>query len=177
MFITFGSRSIHLKSVYFVPEGSNLLSLNRLGTLGVDTLISSGNLMTISDSSPKEIIVTLAPRNHVYHIECAVLAEREYRRGRPFVMRPRQAKKAVDGSESMLWHFRLGHLSLEAFRNLKAASLVPKHVKPYARFCEPCVQAKLVREKIPRRAERRRGSAQSPCERLHADLVGPDAEI
>ena len=74
-------------------------------------------------------------------------------------------------SEGMLWHIRLGHVSLGYLRQLQKNCPDLKNVKfeESIKDCEVCILSKM--EKQPFKEIRSR--AGKPLERIHSDLMGP----
>lgn len=83
----------------------------------------------------------------------------------------KQEIRTIRGQLARLWHFRLGHPSVEYMRKL--ALIIPElqgiNIPDSIKDCHPCRVAKS--RKIPHTSERRRASR--PLEMIHTDVLGP----
>ena len=71
----------------------------------------------------------------------------------------------------MMWHRRLGHMSINYLKKLQTLDESLKNVKftDTIKDCEVCILAKM--EKLPFKTTRSR--AERPLQRIHSDIMGP----
>ena len=162
-------RSLHLQEVLYWKNCSNLISLGNLADSGI-SCTTTGNSMVLKDTTLDEQLVTIPKQNGLYYLPARTTTKVSHALCEPFSARVHSAK-GFQCSVSQIHHFRMGHPSLQVTRKMVQLGLFPSSVKPAKKFCPPCIEGKLTRESIPKVAERRRGVATLPLERLHVDLV------
>jgi transposase InsO family protein len=86
---------------------------------------------------------------------------------------PHAAYVTKDHGDAMLWHNRLGHLSLRAVKKLEGSvsGLNIARSVPDTCLCEACILGKLCRQPFHPVDTRKR--SKSPMSLIHSDVVGP----
>ena len=86
---------------------------------------------------------------------------------------PHSAYVTKDHGDAMLWHNRLGHLSLRAVKRLAGSVLGLKVAGsiPDTCLCEACILGKLCQQPFLPVDTRKR--SKSPMSLMHSDVVGP----
>ena len=150
-------RILRLRGVLFIPSGANLISLTKLAADGIDASISM-RALTSSDSTTGRPFCSIKPSRGLFSVAPKVVRPKRYHCAAQFV-RSTPVVQAFNVSISKLWHFRLGHMSVESAREMRKIGLLPPGLSSRKQYCVGCIQGKLHRAPIPQIAEHRRGLA------------------
>jgi transposase InsO family protein len=161
-------KSGSLDEVLFVPGlASNLFSLSRVATRGVNTLCTHDKCYLLANDEVvmeghldkmlyKLLIKVRAPDNCLYAASLGTSSKQ-------------------DSCQTLqTWHNRLSHLNYDAIRTMTTAGIVDGiEIKSTSEdnFCEGCVKGKQHRNKFPVNVNRTRAS--QPGQLIHTDICGP----
>ncbi|KAK8947207.1 hypothetical protein KSP39_PZI006814 [Platanthera zijinensis] len=156
----------HIHDVQYVPGLSqNLLSVGQLLHKGYK-LIFEGNECIIWDTQKEQLItVVKMSKNRIFPISMPLGSQNS-----SFEASSSIANTATSHVDSMLWHFRCGHLNFGDLVKLK--TLVHGVTGPISHdgVCVVCAENKIHRTPFPQQATWR---ATRPLELVHADIWGP----
>jgi len=73
--------------------------------------------------------------------------------------------------DTLLWHYRLGHLSLNTMKHMQSSHLVTSFSSPLGPIdiCEECIYGKSTHQRFPHSST----TSSYPLQLIHSDLCGP----
>ena len=153
---------------YIAELENNLLSVSQICDKGFTTLFTDKECMILKQGFvvPKEWILMKAPRENDLYVLNMGTASTETKAAQCFV------SKATE-KESILWHRKMGHISLRKMNHLVHNELVNGvNLKNFnmTDVCVSCKKGKQVKKSHPKKIL---NTIKLPLERLHMDLFGP----
>ena len=147
-----------IRDVYYVPDlKSNILSMGQLMEKGYSVLMKD-RVLDLKDKLGRLIARVEMKKNRMYKLELKIIQEK--------------CLKLDVKDETMMWHFRFGHLHFDGLMELVKKGMV--HGLPSMEFksklCEECILGKQSRTSFPRNAKYQ---AKEQLGLIHTDVCGP----
>lgn len=147
-----------IRNVYYVPElKNNILSMGQMMEKG-NSILMKDRVLYLKDKHDRLIVRVEMKKNRMYKLELNILLNK--------------CLKLDVKDETMMWHFRFGHLNFEGLAELSRKELVHglRGVEFDKKFCEACVLEKHSRTSFPSSSEYK---AKEQLGLIHTDLCGP----
>jgi len=147
-----------IRDVYYVPNlKSNILSMGQLMEKGYSVPMKD-RALDLKDKFGRLIACVEMKKNRMYKLELKIIQEK--------------CLKLDVQDETMMWHFRFGHLHFDGLMELVKKGMV--HGLPSMEFksklCEECILDKQSRTSFPRNAKYQ---AKEQLGLIHTDVCGP----
>ncbi|CAF0996316.1 unnamed protein product [Brachionus calyciflorus] len=151
-------KSITIENVLYVPELSvNLISIGKLSRKGFKIIFEREKCNIVSNDETIIEAKSWSQNKNLY--ELSLLFQESER-----------ALISIKSDDLKLWHFRLGHLSLENMKRLEAEDVDFSRMNSTKELCESCTLGKLT--KLPHKVQEK-ASKNDNFIIIHSDLVGP----
>ncbi|CAF0767559.1 unnamed protein product [Brachionus calyciflorus] len=145
-------KNIKIKDVLFVPDLSvNLISIEKLSQKGYHMIFDKESCMIVFNDVLMAKGLRWEQNKNLYEIKLFFPV-------------------SLKSSDVKLWHFRLGHLSLENMKKLRVKDLVFRNENLKKDFCESCTLGKST--KLPHKNKTKHQIDENKVT-IHSDLVRP----
>jgi hypothetical protein len=157
-----------LDEVLFVPGlASNLFSLSRVATKGVDTLCTHDRCYLLAQN---QVVMEGILEKMLYRLLIQVRVPDDYLYAASLGTSSKQ-----DACQTLqTWHNRLSHINTSAIKTMVSTGIVDGieiKTNDGDTFCEGCAKGKQHRNKFPINVDRVRAS--QPGQLIHTDICGP----
>ena len=150
--------NIILNNVYYVPSISkNIISVSCLDKDGYVFTISNSSLSISKDGI---FYANAIVRNGLYLLEV---------NDKHVLNVNNKRLKISHENESLLWHYRLGHISNKRIKKLQDSNLLDLNSYEQIETCEPCLIGKMTKKPFKMKGTR----AKDLLELIHSDVCGP----
>ncbi|CAF1077662.1 unnamed protein product, partial [Brachionus calyciflorus] len=151
-------KSLTLTNVLFVPELSvNLISIGKLSNKGYKILFEKDKCNIMLNNQAIIEAKCWSQNKNLYELKL-IFQETE------------RALTNIKPSDFKLWHYRLGHLSFENMKKIRAEDIDFRKIAVDKEFCESCTLGKST--KLPHKTKET-NSVDENYVTIHSDLVGP----
>lgn len=148
--------TVLLKNVQYVPDlCTNLMSISQIIKHGNSVIFDNGKCKIFNDK--RELVATASLHNNLFKLD------------RPAKCFQMSTVDKINKSGDILWHRRLGHLSVENMKRLKHISKDVNFSTINFDLCEICVKGKQTRVSFKHTGTR----ATKLLQIVHSDVCGP----